>query len=85
MNEDKVYHPGIAANKILHKAASRKGGLRKVKKGFAMNPELAREAGKKGALITNENKRNKVKKPNQTGANIADIDLEAILGDIDVS
>lgn len=26
----------------------RKGGLAKVKKGFAMNPELAKKAGKKG-------------------------------------
>ena len=37
----------------------RKGGLKKVPKGFAANPELAREAGSKGGK---KSKRGKAKK-----------------------
>lgn len=34
--------------RLIKKFAGRKGGRRKVKKGFATNPKLASEAGKKG-------------------------------------
>lgn len=33
---------------VVHQAASGKGGKIKGRKGFAANPELAREAGRKG-------------------------------------
>lgn len=36
------------AGRIVRQLAGRKGGKRRVKKGFATNPELASEAGKKG-------------------------------------
>ena len=34
--------------RLIKKFAGRKGGKRRVKKGFATNPKLASEAGKKG-------------------------------------
>lgn len=34
--------------RLIKRFAGRKGGRRKVKKGFATNPKLASEAGKKG-------------------------------------
>lgn len=76
-------HKGIASNPILHKAASRKGGLRRVKKGFAMNPKLASEAGRKGAVITNairSNKGTKQTQVNNGGSN--SIRLADILADL---
>lgn len=67
---------------VVHSAASRKGGRIKVKKGFAVNPELAREAGRKGGLSKHGNR-------SITGAEQAKEDtrrdgpqLADILGDI---
>jgi len=36
---------------------ARKGGSRKVPKGFAQNPEFAREAGRMGAIAVNEKRK----------------------------
>lgn len=36
------------SGRIIRQLAGRKGGRRRVKKGFATNPKLASEAGKKG-------------------------------------
>lgn len=44
--------------KQIHIPASRKGGKVRTKKGFAMNSELAREAGAKGGKAKAENKSN---------------------------
>lgn len=41
---------------VYHKAASRKGGKIKIKKGFGANPELARLAGAKGGKAKHENR-----------------------------
>lgn len=36
----------------FYKLIGQKGGKRKVPKGFAINKELAREAGRKGGLVS---------------------------------
>jgi general stress protein YciG len=46
-----IYRVNVKMNdsaKLIKKFAGRKGGRRRVKKGFATNVELASEAGKKG-------------------------------------
>lgn len=43
----------------FYKNIGRMGGLVKVPKGFAINPELAKIAGKKGGSVTKEERRNK--------------------------
>lgn len=49
---------------VVHEAASRKGGEIRVSKGFGKNPELAREAGRKGGLQKHAN-RGKEPKPKE--------------------
>ena len=46
-----IYRVNVKMNdsaKLIKKFAGRKGGRRRVKKGFATNTKLASEAGKKG-------------------------------------
>lgn len=42
---------------IWRSEIARKGGSRKVPKGFAKNPEFARVAGRKGAITVNARKK----------------------------
>lgn len=66
---------------VTHRAASRKGGRARVKKGFAANPELAKRAGRIGGINANQNR----KRPKQNEASGSDNlqGLAEILGDID--
>lgn len=60
----KVYDNGGFQDvpKVVHLAASRKGGKIKVKKGFAMNPELAKRAGSIGGRNAAYNRREGINK-----------------------
>lgn len=47
---------------VVRKAVQRKGGSWRRRKGFAANPELAKEAGRKGGLKKAENAKSGVTK-----------------------
>ena len=49
--------------RIVHTAASRKGGRIKIDKGFAKNKELAKLAGAKGGHAKEANKTKRQEKP----------------------
>lgn len=66
---------------VTHQAASRKGGRIKTKKGFAANPELAKEAGRLGGINASRNRENPKQRQEDSGTSTPV--LEAILGDID--
>jgi general stress protein YciG len=51
--------------KDFYRDIGRAGGLRQVPKGFAANPELAREAGRKGGLASRRGPAKKTKQVNE--------------------
>ena len=68
---------------LLAKEIQRKGGKARVKKGFGVNPDLARQAGSKGgkAKHANRSKGEAVKKDNSSGESINLADLLGNLND----
>ena len=70
--------------KVVHEAASAKGGRVKARKGLAaMSPEKRREVQSKGGKTTYENRSRKGAKQTQEGRGGSTPILEAVLGNID--
>lgn len=67
---------------VVRKAAFRKGGKVRGKKGFAANPELAKSAGSKGGIAKREN-RNKGIVPKQEDSSGDTPFMEAVLSTLD--
>ena len=70
--------------KVVHEAASAKGGRVKARKGLAaMSPEKRREVQSKGGKTTYENRSRKGAKQTQEGTGGSPSVLESVLGNID--
>lgn len=68
---------------IVHEAASRKGGRIKVDKGFAVNRDLAVEAGRKGGIAKRENQGKEPIKSQENNGESGSV-MEQILRDLEV-
>lgn len=72
-------------NPIIAREIQRKGGRVKVKKGFGVNPELAKTAGSKGGIAKRDNnkRRNEAKQTQEDTSGDSPVNLADLLGDID--
>ena len=69
-------------NPIIAKEIQRKGGRVRVKKGFAKNPRLAVEAGRKGGIAKRDRSESRAKQGKENTSGSDSINLADILGDI---